>query len=774
MRTERVIADSDDEEGFSPLSSPNKSSDATQPASEATRSSNKTGTGSTDPRFFKSVYDAQCNAAAVNGTIEGRDSVVDPVEVTSDQLAAENYDATEASDSNPYKVVEHASSAGNEKGARKRGTPGKTPLEKDLWAILSSPPIDPLVAGNEQRKVSVKTTYAKRNHRSSSASASSVLNTTSPIAPRSPRPSARKAKTLLELVGTEELSPLPARKRRRLDQRSDEAMHDDDILALEMPPPSTRRRRRGRSKVEGQPPYGGSTARNKNGLFVEPSKLTSSQRDEYEEVEVPSTDPIDDDMPPTAPMPSPPSKSSGSETILYPTPTPFHRDPQQDSSLISTLPPPSVHLSSANKVSSGHQQQALTSSHTPPPQANASTTRSRRSLIGLVVQDDEWDDDWNEEDFGFPKHGEQRAIRQSKQIPKQELRVAEDELFPAAGDKEDLQMNRSAKKARRTARLVGECAAVFEEENIKVNGDEPEDPTEWRDHEDINPRIRIRGKKGAVTDADDAVGQSLDDMEEAQEDEYPVPKSKRRRKKVEMPNSEDDLGGEEVDCLEEENTRQDICSSRKRGRPKKVKVLDFEGEPGQEAVGEGGDFINSNFKDELEDLPQPKKRGRRKNAVAAKSAETVQDSDTDREVAEEVAEEPPKRKRGRPKKIAMVDKGSVKPDIGLEAAKTGAAPKCVYSSAQNSNLLAETSVNTIQSPAARFSARDTDVSEHGTDVDQENVKSVPKEGRQEVTCKVTQKQQPPIATKPSAKPSYRVGLSKRSRIAPLLKTIRKS
>lgn len=443
MRAGRVIADSDDSDEFSPVPSPLR----TLPSSSA-RSAEGAGASSADPGFFQSAYLARQDAVARDAGSNG-----------DGELAAPGAEGTDAYD--PWALMSSPDELRNTPRAKKTTRPrGSKTFSKKGGLVSSdtSPKNGPglVTSANNDTPSKALRTYSKKKETgvtsndtshgdalgigtpetkngtptkatrtysrkdpgvgSSAASAYEVVDLVSPDQRGTARQTSQAAKRNVDEANGDygDISTRPSKKKRISDLRIGGAggLEDGSVDvpasfgaspgAGSMAPPT---KQNAQDSSKGDSGY----------LYVETSRMTASQKQQYEEVSFPSLSSIDE---PNLRQYTHLARSSGSATIAYPTPTQYRRPdpsmpPLQESpspvgskrgsgrGRLSSLPPTADNPGSSPDVISG-------------PQEGDGVDPAAQAEPRIVEQDNDCDEDWNEEDFGFPRQQEPRPCRTKK------------------------------------------------------------------------------------------------------------------------------------------------------------------------------------------------------------------------------------------------------------------------------------------------------------------------------------------------------------------------
>lgn len=403
MCASRIIADSDDDDDFSPVPSP-----VAGPSSSARGNI----PGSSDAGFFQSEFLAHQEAAVVDLPSSHLPN--------GEELATHGEDQAGAYD--PWAIMSSpdpmAATPKATNTARLKAPKTSSKKERPTGSAVS--PTDAakakVPASKNTTPPRTSRTYLKKGSGiySSNSPCREVIDLVSPDQREVARPTNR---TKRNADGAENeydyVSPRPAKKKKRISELriGDSGSLEEGNVGMplqddtSMAPPTTQ----GESHE--------SDARSQQ-LYVEPSRMTSSQKGQYEEVSFPSLNSLDE--PPDLNQYTNLARSSGSATIAYPTPTQYRLpappslpQPPQDFSptvsrrpskkrSLSSLPPTADHLNSSPDVISG----------------GSSRNRSRPAMEAeppIVEEDNSCDEDWNETDFGFPQLQEQQPARTKKQ-----------------------------------------------------------------------------------------------------------------------------------------------------------------------------------------------------------------------------------------------------------------------------------------------------------------------------------------------------------------------
>ena len=451
MRAGKVIADSDDEDDFSPVPSPLRAL-----SSSSARSVEGGGAGSADPGFFQSAYLARQDAAARDAGSDGGPlgPTPDGGEVAPRTGGADGYDpwalmsspdelrntpkGKTAVRSTVSKAYSKKDSLVSSDTSPKDGPGIATPVQNDSPSKVSRTYLkkDTGVSSNDTSPKNVlgigtpgtknvtpskaMKTYSRKDPDvgSSATSAHEIIDLVSPDQRNMKRPTSKAAKRNVKEADDDhgQVSTRPLKKKRISDLRVSgrggledgsadvPASFDGSPGTSSMAPPTKQNARSSSSGDSGR-------------LYVETSKMTASQKQQYEEVSFPSLSSIDE---PNLRQYTHLARSSGDATIAYPTPTQYRRaDPsmpavQESPSPVipkrgstrermSSLPPTADNPGSSPDVISGAQEGDAVA-------AAAAAEAGPR----VTEQDNSCDEDWNEEEFGFPRQQEPRLSRTKK------------------------------------------------------------------------------------------------------------------------------------------------------------------------------------------------------------------------------------------------------------------------------------------------------------------------------------------------------------------------
>ncbi|PKS12163.1 hypothetical protein jhhlp_001461 [Lomentospora prolificans] len=355
MHAGRIIADSDDEEGLSPMQSPAK------PTQERSSDKPSDATASTDPVFFQSVYLAQQHAVvtdAFRGVTGGSEGYFQHPGLLDGSFK-------ETQDTLPELVsVHNAAIDGSRLEHEYEATSEKPTIEHDPWAMPSSP--------------DMAEPTSKKKRKSTRVQAPDVIDLVSP----DKHGSARTRKD---------------RPKRSFDDEVGSENDDEDDLAMPI----------------GEDGLYNIDRREGNQLYVEPSRMTESQKEEYENVGLSRLSPLDE--PVSLSRNNHLVRSSGSATIAYPTPTQFRSN---GAASASTFPPtaevPSSDSEHATKRRRLSGLPATANPHSSPDIIAADFPgRTDRAYQfepreEYVEPEDSYDQDWNEKDFGVPRQHEHK------------------------------------------------------------------------------------------------------------------------------------------------------------------------------------------------------------------------------------------------------------------------------------------------------------------------------------------------------------------------------
>lgn len=321
------------------------------------------GTSSTDPVFFQSVYLAQQGAAiasAFGGDAVGSEGHFEPPGLLDGSFR-------ETQDSLPELVsVANAGGAASSLGRASGDLSAKANAEYDPWAMPSSPAEGP---------------------RASTRGRMSAIDA--------------DALQIVDLVSPER----PTHKGRLRTERPGANLDDGDST---------------------QPLGDGTDKAFRNGgtgLYVEASRMTSSQKKQYEDVSLPGLSPLEE--PVSLSRNNHLVRSSGSATIAYPTPTQFRSHGGTAASML----PPTAEVPSS-EPERGAKRRRLSSfpatadprsspdiiAAGPPPKSRSSPTPPplEHREEHVRQKEDSYDEDWNEKDFGVPRQPEQKPGRQKR------------------------------------------------------------------------------------------------------------------------------------------------------------------------------------------------------------------------------------------------------------------------------------------------------------------------------------------------------------------------
>lgn len=329
-----------------------------------------------------------------------------------------------------------------------------------------------------------------------------------------------------------------------------------------------------------------------------------------------------------------------------------------------------------------------------------------------------------------------QGLRSSARKRQPVKKILDDEDLSAPESPVRQGIRSSARKRKPAKKILDE-----EEEDELAAHDDPWAFNAVDDHEEVyKPRPSRRRTKAASPSRDRTNRRISKANDEHEEDELALPdieepRSARGRKRQVEASDEEDEPEETVEV-----------PKKKRGRPKKKK-------PVEEAASEE-DFAND------EDNAQNNKR----EPVTQPPEAAIEDA----------PEPPPKKRRGRPKKS---DKAKATTAAASDAVET---PKAAKASKKDKAGIEDTDRKYVEippsddddeapSPSPKRSA--LEVKDVNTAVPKEQPKEQDKEATDSKPANPVAKAGTPAALQRGAQ--YRVGLSKKSRIAPLLKIIRK-
>ncbi|TEA15237.1 hypothetical protein C8034_v002394 [Colletotrichum sidae] len=743
-----IIADSDDSEDefelrrdFMKAPAPKATSDSrsSDPVSAAT--------GSTDPKFFQAIYDEQQAAAAVEAATHtdrptSSASAIDRREAKKDETCTSSL----TTDTDPTMGSRKKQKKAAVVDLTQAATPGRSAKNapKDIWDIPSSPADGATVATPAKNKTPLGT--SKRKHVNN-------VEFTSPLATAMPSQGSTQS---FDVTPAGRVDPFPLAKRQRLGAPISSVAEEDDVDMVSVPTSNE-------SYMANVP----ISAQKSVSLLIEPQTLSDSQRQLYE---YHSVDPSPDDQ---RTVPSlhvttleAATRSSGATTIAYSTPSqrrvmgmirdPIIEDEESDQvtqqgqqmSRVSQQEEDDVHTESrddAYRTSDHGEHPVHTAQHDDDP---GHVSQHERGSNHTAQRHD---------DPGHTSRHEEDGDDSVQPVP----REAPIEI-PSSPD-----VISAAPVRKRRSKAQDEPAKVSEAEDWNSDG-------MGFHHESYQPRLsRRRGSDAsrhsnveevaaetvaAHTPVTDARVVAEPQVEQVAPASPPKPKKRGRPKKSTAAVPSPDAVGSEVmksPATEEAAESAAQQTKKKRGRPKKTAEanmgLDMQ-EPDMQVVAaetkretkDGGmalDEIQASDDEssEVEKLERAKKGDnsddpsceveKPKKAKKANKRTKKQASDAvDTEQAAEVARETEDDRALQP----------TTPNAGSRASTDGAdPPKAAAGSA---------------TPCARDGA--------GSEV----------AGKAEAKrASMT----PGSASSQSGKPLYRVGLSRKSRIAPLLKSLRK-
>ncbi|KAL2105605.1 hypothetical protein VUR80DRAFT_8032 [Thermomyces stellatus] len=433
----RVIADSDDSDDASPVPSPVRAG--------APSSAGGNVPGSSDPGFFRPQFLAQQEAAIYDPCSAAEPSSGRPP--NGEGSATLGVDGTDTYD--PWAIMSSPDllrHTAQSKTATRPGVSKTYSKKEDLSSSATSPKDATGVARSEAKHATpskLSKTYSKKNPdaNGSISSRNEIIDLVSTDQRSTTRPTSKKSKRDVSDgdSGAGDAAPRLAKRKKRI---SDLQVRDAGDLeeggvdipsSLDVPPTDSMASPTRRSGHDG--PNG-----NSGQVYVEASKLTSSQKGQYEGVSLPSLSSFDE--PPDLRQCTHLARSSGSATIAYPTPTQYrHPDPDPPS-----MPPRSQDLSPGQSRGSSKRRRM---SSVPP---TAENPRSSPDVISAAPDTDEiqseadaeppiaepdnsCDEDWNEVDHGFPRAQERQPSRRQKRqrSPTQESTEIRDDATSTAG-----------------------------------------------------------------------------------------------------------------------------------------------------------------------------------------------------------------------------------------------------------------------------------------------------------------------------------------------------
>ncbi|KAK0706624.1 hypothetical protein B0T26DRAFT_464382 [Lasiosphaeria miniovina] len=761
-------------------------------------------TGSTDMSFFQRIYNEQSAAANVPQEEDGTDPASRALRSTATdvslparrtkQTAQAKGSSSLTSVTDPVPASRKAAKNTNE--VRKADvinltlTQVTTPSRReqpvaraaaDPWEVPSSPLPSTLGPGSSvtrPRSPRVAKTYGKRKRGGSplsspqyGAHATPLLNNMPPTqdpydfpdqpgvsSPAEPRPKR-----------TKKTSPLT---------QPSNAQPSEDSTPVAIPQlnhDSLGRRSRcqaGRGKAGSSLGYDSTVADASPSLYIAPSALTASQKQEYKTVSL-SSEPVHDDSlvpEPFLPLVGPrfdaatqqQQKSSGATTIAYTTPSRFGSSRPRISPSDGVLPEEATVLAEI-------PTQATTDAYQP----------SSPDIISIV-----------------PAGVKRKRTTQSM--------LVSNHISPSQADPPPVKISRSSRKKRATAQEPQEMswdASLDEQAQEQAEAqvfavDVPDDGLLGVEGDAHSAKTTLDSNDisaGAAPSQPVNVGDSVEPTTVAPEEQQPVaPKKKRGRKKKEpakikerasaegdsndpLQPAEDSLSaGAESLSIPVSDTTAEEPAKRKRGRPRKSTVTQLPVEPDAVENGEGVDTALSEMPPENSQLVARARRGRPRKLRVNDSAGEDDDADGDHD--QDFSEAPADEDEGpnddddndddddETKENTYTTSNSKKRGKKDTKAKSNnnnsktAKPKLTKS--------APPSKQDIPTPAANDGKQPLPVNTAAAANDKATA-TKPFEGKP-ITASAAA-----TAAAAAAKVQYRVGLSKRSRIAPLLKSLRK-
>ncbi|KUI53377.1 hypothetical protein VP1G_00594 [Cytospora mali] len=872
----KVVYDSEDEDaGFSPFNSPSKG-DATTNADDVALEGDGDATGqpnegliasetrSTDPDFFRKVYDE--HQSVVTGLIPDSARCPDSNEHmgSSDWQKSSGRNAKNNSSSLTDPTLRSAKKKGNRvdrvhcASLTQVSTPrGHAPvgLRRDVYDFPSSGEEGGVTETTTANGKALATdTYSKRKR------IQSVTPAKTAVSPSLAQPPSQSGDMQPTHQHDEDESPPPARKKRRSGAQQDSVQIPENVDLLVIPRTADMNESPAKPHVGNDDPDSivPDTLGDEQSVMEKPpasffiappSRLTSSQKQEYVRITGSSEHEREEELDLSLPVTQSGKIRSSEATIAYPTPSrycssapPFPDQPETGEGGSSGT------TASVRKKADNARMDAIML-HSSPDELNSDSpnrmlpkTKRRR---GSDEDDDELaqDDAWDSDQLGV--HREQYKPRPSRRraetgpdkasdSAKKKRLKAEQTVDMANEDPWDSdkigahQDNYNPRPSRRRSRAVVQEDAEDTPEQSKPDTCPPGQASPGG-MERMEPILFLSGQQVPREEAEVIEGidpdylaalpgdlrqevisdhlarnaqasrtrgrgrpkQPLRDLV-ATSEETPQPK-KRGRKKKEL------LGGELVDAEQEAEARAIPASvaptKRKRGRPKKSETL-------QLAPATAADDDIS-FAYEAEDIPQtvdepnfkenkpaefvqeapvsakaPSKRGRKKKVV--EESPMVPEGEPTEVVAEEVTPSEPVQaipettkassKRGRKKKVVEERPAALeeRPQEGHDTARDSS-----FEPDKPADLpLKEHNEPVEEAGASRLPLQDisnTTSSKEAPEADADTQKEVTSEAKEKETAKSASS----TTGQGQGKVPFRVGLSKRSRIAPLLKIIRK-
>ncbi|KAI7774219.1 hypothetical protein LA080_009063 [Diaporthe eres] len=837
MPTRRVINDSEDEDaGFSPINSPVKDRvDTTVGAIalegdtgvELPLADSTIDQRSTDPEFFHRIYEEQQHVpeAARNDRVEGISS---DKQKSSDPNAKNSSSITDPTRKDSRKKPKTAVDARDFASLTQVTTPRKDGSSGSRMDVYEFPSSDG-EGGSARPNTNSRTTktYGKRKRGQTGISGADI-----PSSPAHPSAS-KQGLSLTHTRDEEEALPKPARKKRGSGTQKALDSLDEDVNLLVVPRTAETNQSpsQPQDSNEGQDvvvpdslnqPQDTANQAAASFFIAPPNHLTVSQKQEYLPMSGSSEHDDHTSRENALPLPHPETQAqrlrSSEATIAYTTPSRYcssapgfpelPEDDGRNSSVLTTSISRKAQKSTVDYNAPNSSPDELNShslDHLGPPKKRNKNSNE----VDELAQDDSWDSD---------KIGIGTAKRKRQKTDQHHDAVKED-----GWDSDKIGAHRESYKPRPSRRR---SRAVLDEGDEDLAAPErsmpdtcPPGPGSPEGTEEAEPILISSGQQAPQEQSDDIEGIDPSYLAALPEDlrqeviadqlarnsqasrtrgrgrpsqagDTPQPK-KRGRKKKEAVNEDASALTEEADP-QGPAAQTPAAGKKKRGRPKKTDISKLPPAPAADddiSLAYGVEDV-SNAADAAEAIPPqnmavapapskaPSKRGRKKKVIeetpAAPEEETSfrgEEEAVDGENQEVTKEAKAPSRRGRKRKVVEEPPSADESDDHVEGSqrKLEVASDMEDYSKAGAGVKRKALTDISNTASSQGPAHETDGKERTTP---ETVVDM----QREATPKAKEKETPRSAsstTNQQGKVPLRVGLSKRSRIAPLLKIIRK-